>query len=210
MSKLPLRCLWQRVGRAWSNTRPIDPLFSVLPAIVTTAVTTYVAWVEVRGEAGARMSTYTVPAIWGLAALSVTLFVLHGAEFVYRSVTGKARKGSPRSLYGLSVRSIEQTLRGASPPNPTILAITSSLAEVQNFAEDILQLLERCGWHVSGGMMPVPKGGVTTGVAIYLPHEGNEALKLFGEWLNHLGYNATICQGGATGTGHIYIGEAVR
>lgn len=203
--------LRRRLVRAWRNTRPVDALFSVVPAIVTTGVTAYVAWL-IRGEEGAHISTYFVPAIAGLIALCVVLFLLHGAEFAYRLATGKARKGTPRTLHGLSIDGLEEALRvNVIESGQGHVAMDQTTVEIENFASELNGLFTRAGWPMyeltagSGHAF----GRMVSGIEIYLPDGGNAGLEALGKALNRWGYKAIVAHAQSQNP-EVIIGEAVR
>jgi hypothetical protein len=198
--------------RAWRNTRPVDPIFSVVPAIVTTVVTTYVAWLEVRGDVGVHTRTYTVPAAAGLAALAVVLFVLHGIEFLYRLVTGKARAGRPRALHGLRTNAVVGALRANHPPLGQFgfVGIDPATIETESFARELHELFTRADWPIGNvGPSPLPWGRMTRGIEIFPPEGGNPGLEALAKALNNWGYRTVVNSGEGGGTATVTVGEVV-
>jgi hypothetical protein len=179
--------MWNRLKRAWSHTHSVEFVHSVIPAIITAVFAAGGSWLATHHDDKFSMSTVTYPLIAGLLGFLAALMAIHGLEFLYRFFTGKASKGSPRTLVGLNLTPIRDSLRKSMPQRAIHFGFTTPLSvEVGQFLGQLETLLEQCGWElqVVGHFAPVP----TRDLVIQLPPDGNDGLKMLGELLERSNY----------------------
>ena len=195
---------WRRIRRARRHTAPLD-WFAIVCAMASTGATVYYQYDhDEKGD----MSTVIGAAAVGLGVFITLMVGWWAVRFGYRLVTGRAPRGSARTLDGLCTRKVEDSLREGIPPRPTGITVMFASKEVQDFAREIQQLLERCGWHVSGDGFAL--GSESRDVEIYLPEGGNRGLVEFGKWLNAHGYKCTVHDGGPIEAAQMEVGEATQ
>ncbi|MGQ0670249.1 MAG: hypothetical protein ACT4PO_11355, partial [Actinomycetota bacterium] len=139
-----------------------------------------------------------------------SLLLIHGGEFVYRLVTGKARRDTPRTLRGINLSKAKEALRLSVPSGMTSMWLDQHTVEIEAFAREIKVLLEDSGWHVNDFSSGYPGGRMVSGVEIELPPEGNLGLEALARDLNRCGYRVEVLP--ARGAmlpphTHIIIGE---
>ena len=192
-----------RIRRALRHTHRVEFLHSVMPAVIT-AVAAAAGSLQVK-KTDDSLGIVIVPLLWGLAGFAGTLLLIHGGEFLYRLVTGKAPKGHPRTLEGLNKTKLERQLRENMPISFPSVVIDHQGLEVENFAKELRSLLDRCGWNVPAlGFW----AGSQSDVMIEMPIQGSPGLKALAEFLNHYGYTTTVIPSiGGGSSGFITVGE---
>jgi hypothetical protein len=176
-----------RIRRALRHTHRMQFVHSVIPAVIT-AFAAAGGSLQVK-KAEAPVSSVIVPLVWGLAAFAGALLLIHGGEFLYRLIFGKAPKGQPRTFEGLSTVKLERELRGNRPIRLPSMAITHHSLEVRNFADELLRLLARCGWNIR---VIAHRNDPESDVRIEMPIHGSPGLEALAKFLNHYGYKTIV------------------
>jgi hypothetical protein len=192
-----------RIRRALRHTHRVQLVHSVMPAVIT-ALAAAGGSLQVK-KAEDPVSIVIVPLVWGLAVFAGALLLIHGGEFLYRLVSGKAPKGYPRTFDGLHMARLEQELRTNKPVRLPSMVITHHSLEVRNFADELLRLLARCGWNIRLVVYRIdPQGDVLIEMQI----QGSLGLEALAKFLNRHGYKAIVTPSVDEGsTGPVTVGE---
>jgi len=184
--------------RAWMHTRSPDFIHAVLPALGLAVGTAAATCYFLRDNKDFEMSDVIFPSLAGLGVFFLFLLLIHGGEYIYRFLTGKPSAGSPRTLMGLKLEPIREQLRSEAPIAWNHVAYaTSDVIEVEEFARELYDLLDECGWRLNefgqGGFTGAPPRDVQ----ISLPDRGSPGLVALNDLLNKHGYRSYLHNDGA-------------
>jgi len=201
--------------RAWLHTTSPDLFHAVLPALALAIGTAAATCYWLRDNEEFRTSDVIFPTLAGLGIFFLALLAIHGGEYAYRLVSGKAPSGSRRTLAGIDTTAIEQTLAATLLPGVHNLKTYSPNKEVEDFARELAGLLEKAGYELDcdyGLQWDRYDGPTIRDVVIRQPGQDNRGLTALGQFLNQYGYRCTFQRAGSSGsqTANILIGEATH
>jgi hypothetical protein len=180
-----------------------DLLIGALPAAAAIVVASALA-----KDDSDTMNTVVYPGVAGIGMLIVVIVLLEVTPFLWRFVTGRVPGEAPRTLRHLDKQAIKAQLRTEHLSGQSWVCYTNDVEEEDNFALEISDLLDQCGWLMMkcgqgacGGYVKRP-----VDVEIYPPDGGSPGLTLLNELINRSGYRSVLREGGGIGHACIQIG----
>ncbi|HLF77824.1 MAG TPA: hypothetical protein VJB57_10080 [Dehalococcoidia bacterium] len=173
----------------------------VIAAVIAAGTFWWFGLLDNNGLLGAVIATVAFAAAWLMVEIACNLRLF---------INGRAPKGSPRTLYGLDLRKARLALEQNVPSEMFTVWVGISTLEVNNFADEIEELLKASGWAWGGGRAFSIGGEDYADILFELPEgKRNGGIEALHKVLISSGYKSSIESSGGTAL-TACVGEATH